>query len=213
MPTSERESLETLFDIASFLAKKGQPYNDFSELISLQKMHGFKFSIGYNNNKACIKFISFISKSIFEDSIKSKIIQSNFIAVLCDGSTDSAVVENDSIYVFFMDPDMFQPTLSFLYLNDLPRQDTDGIVKAIKSVFSIHDLHHLLQKMVFIASDGASVNSGLKGGIAAKFREVEELSWLSFIWCLLHRLEPAISDSLHEHLSSVKQCLPILFYL
>ena len=37
--------------------------------------------------------------------------------------------------------------------------------------------------MVFIASDGASVTSGVKGGIAAKFTEEEELSWLSFIWC------------------------------
>ena len=77
---------------------------------------------------------------------------------------------------------MFKPTLSFLYLKDLPSQDGDGIVKAIKTAFSIHDLHHLLQKMVFAASDGVSVNSGPKRGIAAKFREEEELSWLSFIW-------------------------------
>ena len=54
---------------------------------------------------------------------------------------------------------------------------------------------------------------GVKGGIAAKFREEEELSWLSFIWCLSHRLELAISDSLHEHLFSVKQYLCNLFYL
>ena len=74
-------------------------------------MYGVKFSIGYNNNKACTEFISFISKSIFEDSIKSKIIQSNFIAALCDVSTDSAVVEKESIYALFVDPHTFQPTL------------------------------------------------------------------------------------------------------
>ena len=34
----ERER-EKLFDIAYFLAKKGRPYSDFSELIILQKMH------------------------------------------------------------------------------------------------------------------------------------------------------------------------------
>ena len=54
---------------------------------------------------------------------------------------------------------------------------------SIKSAISIHDLHHLLQKMVFVASD-----SGVKGGIAAKFRKEEELSWLSFICCLSHQL-------------------------
>ena len=176
-------------------------------------MHGVKFSVGYNNDNDCIEFMGFISKSIFEDSIKSKIIRSNFIAVLCDGSADSADVEKESIYVLFVDLDTFQPTLSFLYLKDIPSQDTDGIVKAIKSAFSIHDLRYLLQKIVFIASDGASVNSGLKGGIAANFRKEEQLSWLSFIWCLSHRLELTISDSLHEDLSSVKQCLRNLSYL
>ena len=59
----------------------------------------------------------------------------------------------------------------FFYLKVLPSEDADRIMKAIKSVFSIHDLHHLLQKIVFIASDGTSVNRGLEGGIAAKFRK------------------------------------------
>ena len=59
----------------------------------------------------------------------------------------------------------------FFYLKVLPSEDADRIMKAIKSVFSIHDLHHLLQKIVFIASDGTSVNKGLEGGIVAKFRK------------------------------------------
>ena len=67
--------------------------------------------------------------------------------------------------------------------------------------------------MVFIGSDGVSVNSGVEGGMPAKFREEEELSWLTFIQCLSHGLELAISDSLHEHLSSIKHCLHNLFYL
>ena len=75
MSTPERETLEKLFDIAYFLAKKARPCSDFFELISLQKMHGVKFSVSYNNNKSCNEFISFISKSTFEESIKSKIIQ------------------------------------------------------------------------------------------------------------------------------------------
>ena len=75
MSRPERETLEKLFEIAYFLAKKARPCGDFFELISLQKMHGVKFSVSYNNNKSCTEFISFISKSTFEESIKSKIIQ------------------------------------------------------------------------------------------------------------------------------------------
>ena len=102
MSTSERENLEKRFGIAYFLAKKGWPYSEFSELISLQKIHGVKFSVGYNNSKVCAEFISFISKSIFEESIKSKIIWSNFITVWYDGSTNSAIVEKESISFFFI---------------------------------------------------------------------------------------------------------------
>ena len=61
--------------------------------------------------KLVTKFISSINKSIVGESIRSKIIQSNFIAALCDGSTDFAVNEKESIYVLFMDLDKFQPTL------------------------------------------------------------------------------------------------------
>ena len=46
-------------------------------------------------------------------------------------------------------------------------------------VFTIHTI--FCKKMVYIESDGAGINIGLKDGIAAKFREEEELFWLSFV--------------------------------
>ena len=128
-------------------------------------------------------------------------------------STDSAAVEKESIYALFMDPDTFQSTLLFLHLKDLPSQDADGIVRTIKSAFSIHDLHHLPQNIVFIASDWSNVNSGLKRETVAKFREEEELSWLYIIWCLSNQVELAINDSLHEHLLLIEHCLGNLFDL
>ena len=38
----------------------------------------------------------------------------------------------------------------------------------------------LKDRMVFLASDGASVNSGIKTGLAAKFRE-DGIDWLVFV--------------------------------
>ena len=61
----------------------------------------------------------------------------------------------------------------------------------------------LKEKMVFLASDGASVNSGIKTGLATKFRE-DSLEWLVFVWCLSHRLELALKDSLDDVLAPVK---------
>ena len=113
-----------------------------------------------------------------------------------------------------MDPDTFQPTLPFLYLKGLPSQDVDGIVKAIESAFSIHDLHHLLQKMVFIASNGASVNRDVKGGIEAKFRKKRSfLGYLSFgVFHINLNLQYLIACMSIYH-PSKKQCLHNLFYL
>ena len=49
-------------------------------------------------------------------------------------------------------------------------------------------MSELKDRMVFLASDGASVNSGIKTGLATKFRE-DGIDWLVFVWCLSHRLE------------------------
>lgn len=72
-------------------------------------------------------------------------IQSDFIAIPCDGNTDSVAVDKENISVLFVDADTFQPVFLFLYLKHQASQDADVIVKAIKTTFSIHDLHHLLQ--------------------------------------------------------------------
>ena len=67
--------------------------------------------------------------------------------------------------------------------------------------------------MVFLASDGASVNSGLKNGLITKFQE-SGLDWVAFVWCLSHRLELALKDSLgEEHMKEISTCLTNLFYL
>ena len=45
-----------------------------------------------------------------------------------------------------------------------------------------------------MGADGASVNSGDKQGVRALVQE--ELSWVVFVWCMAHRLELALKDSL-----------------
>ena len=64
--------------------------------------------------------------------------------------------------------------------------------------------------MVFFASDGANANSGLKSGLITVFQE-NGLHWVSFIWCLSHRLELALKDSLSDAMSDVHEVLTSLF--
>ena len=69
----------------------------------------------------------------------------------------------------------------------------------------------MLDKLVFFSSDGASVNSGIKSGMIALFRE--EYEWVSFIWCFSHRLELAVKDALKEYIDPVEETLRHFYYL
>ena len=48
--------------------------------------------------------------------------------------------------------------------------------------------------LVGFGADGACLNKGNKNGVIALLRE--EMLWLVFNWCISHRLELALKDSL-----------------
>ena len=63
-----------------------------------------------------------------------------------------------------------------------------------------------------MGADGASVNSGDKQGVQALVQE--ELSWVVFVWCMAHRLELALKDSLSDtFFKEVDEMLLRIYYL
>ena len=79
---------------------------------------------------------------------------------MCDASTEHSITEQGSCLCCYVDPDSFKPCLKFFQLA-LPKgsQDARGLKKCILSAFEDHGMKDLIPKMVFLASDGASVNS------------------------------------------------------
>ena len=55
--------------------------------------------------KMNMNFIFGISEYLFEENVKKKLHLVNFIAILCDGSTDNSVIEQEVLYVIFTDPE------------------------------------------------------------------------------------------------------------
>ena len=90
-------------------------------------------------------------------------------------------------------------------------QDAPGLKEAIISAFTRHRLSSSLKKMVFLSSDGPSVNGGSDAGFIRLFQE--DYPWLSLIWCLSHRLELLLKDTLSEFFESIDTSLAHLFYL
>ena len=143
---------------------------DFTDWVEWAELNGIKFNVtAYKNCTQCTKFVNFISKTLFEEDVKSKLKNANFIAVFCNGSTDSAVIEKECIYILFVEPFDFEPLVSFIALKDVPSQDADQIKSAIIKAFDDTGMHGLKDTMVFLASDSISVNSEIKTGVATKF--------------------------------------------
>ena len=87
------------------------------------------------------------------------------------------------IFVIFVDPEKNLPVMKFFEVA-APRhsQDAIGLKSAIISAFERQGLEFVIERMVFLSSNGASVNSGSKSGLIRLFQE--NYPYISFIWCL-----------------------------
>ena len=197
-------ALKKLFETAYLIAWKGRPYT---------ALHGVAFlpNNTYANETACRDFINFSSDAIFKTDLQDKLKRANFISVLCDGSTDSAIIGKECIYMLHVDPDTFSSTLSLFSLKSPTSQDAEGILQAIKSALEEKGLDELWEKLVFLCTDGASVNSGLKSGLIKQIKD--KIPWVAFMWCLSQRLELALKDALSNWMNQINKCLTNLFYL
>ena len=127
---------------------------------------------------------------MFDKDVREKVSRVNFITILNDGTTDAAIIEQEVVYFLFADPDTFEPSLAFFSVIELTEsQDAAGLKTALEEALKSKDMD-IMDKTVFLASDGASVNSGLKSGLITLLKE--ERPWITFVWCLSHRLELAL---------------------
>ena len=169
MGENERSALLKLHDIAHYIAVKGHAFTDFSDQIELEKLHNVKFQAGsYENESACKDFINNISEYFFNEDLYKKLLRVNFIAILCDGTTDRSITEQEVIYIMFVDPDTMESKLIFFECLGLESsQDAGGVLDAIKAAFEQHKLSSIMDKIILLSSNGASVNSGKKSGLIA----------------------------------------------
>ena len=104
----------------------------------------------------------------------------NFLAVLCDGSTDKIVTEQEVVYVIFTDPETHLAVLKFFHII-VPSvgQDAPGLKQAITDTFKKNLLESALEKNNFLPSDKATVNCGKNSSLIKSFQE--DYPWISFI--------------------------------
>ena len=99
-------------------------------------MHGVKYTGAYENESACRDFTFCISEYFFEENVKKKLTMVNFLAVLCNRSTDKSVTEQEVVYVAFADAETGKATLAFFeVVATSESKDAPGLKKAIIKTF------------------------------------------------------------------------------
>ena len=115
-----------------------------------------------------------MDKNIIEDLWKV-----NFFALLCDGSTNHSITVQEVGYVAYCNPKTFEPCLNYFHLASLKNsQDSPGLKQCICDAFKEHKVGDLIPKIVFLSSDGASVNSEKHSGLIRLIQE--EFPWVFF---------------------------------
>ena len=168
---NELQTLHKLFNTAYFIALKGHAFRDLKDEIELTKINNVVFQFAsYEKRWVTWSLLTVFLITFFRSEVIDKIKRVNFIGILCDGSTDSSVNEQEVIYVTFTVPDIQKPTKCLHIVSPEIGQDADGLKEAIKYTFEINRLENAMDKIVFFASDGASVNSSKESEFVLKLQ-------------------------------------------
>ena len=133
MATRGKEVVENCFNTAYYLAKKERPYSDFTELMELQEKNpDLKFCRNYRNERAAADFVDNCG-GILKESLVNDLLNTNYYSVLKDGSTDSSVVEQELVYIIFLNKGV--PKVKFSSIESVQSANTEGLLSSLKDSF------------------------------------------------------------------------------
>ena len=132
MGEKDLETLRICFNSAYYQVKQECPFSDYPNLITLQHKNGIKKFQSYKMDRAAVVFTDCIAEVKKEDLIKA-ISTSNYFSLLTDGSTDSAVIEEEVLYLLFLNEG--KPEIKFFSIKTPSHTTAEGLKEAISSAF------------------------------------------------------------------------------
>ena len=144
------------------------------------------------------------------DSLKKDLAKAHYYSVLCDGSTDKSVIEQEAIFILFLS-DGF-PALRYLSIESVDNATATGVLSSLTTAFEIFGVLSFEKSLLGLNCDGASVNLGQFGGLGALIKE--KAPWLELVHCFNHRIELALKDaSENSAFAKIETMLMKLYYL
>ena len=211
---SAEEKMKKRFDIAYWLCKEKLSFSKMTSLCEIEIRHGVDLGTGYKNNQACASFVHYIAKEQ-RDQLRSVLAKSRFFSIQGDGSTDSGNVEDELFVVLYFDPSRSDGRVhvrsKLLAVRQPKGGDAKSLFDCLVSALEYVEVSYWRDKLVGFGCDGANVNIAA-GGLQGYLNEA--VPWVVVFWCLAHRLELALKDSLNNTLFSViDEMLLRVYYL
>ena len=145
----------------------------------------------------------FLGQALKNDLLK-KVQAANSYGLLVDEVTDVAVLEQLISFIQFVNQQSGAPEVHFLSVQNVLETSTSANAETIVNVITEELKRDKLDinKLRSFASDGASVMTDSRNGVAAKLRE--QVPNLINIQCICHRLALACNDT-NDTLKSISQ--------
>ena len=126
--------------------------------------------------------------------MKNLISKSNYYSVLSDGSKDSSVTEQETIYILFICGGV--PVFKYFSIESVKIANSAGLKETLEKAFLRFAFKNYYDKLVGLNLDEASINMCRTNGLGKLVRD--EAPWVKIVHCFNHRLKLAIQD-IHNH--------------
>lgn len=180
----QKDRLVYLFRTAHALAKHSRPFTDFVWQCKLDAMKNIDIGGSYRSDKACREFVKYISKACFEQ-LSRDMQEVKCFSILCDESTDSAIIEQLLIYVVFCKKG--EVFTKFLNIVPLQKADAEAIFLALRNVCAdmFQSTENPFEQLLCFVADGAAAMQGCKTGVSQRISK--EQPDVIGLHCMAHR--------------------------
>ena len=211
----DREGLRVKVNTMYHIIKNEDPFTDYPKLLNLQKINKVpilqqgKQARSYATDDYGAIFGDFIGK-VTMDSLKKDLAKAHYYSVLCDGSTDKSVIEQEAIFILFLS-DGF-PALRYLSIESVDHATATGVLSSLTTAFERFGVPSFEKSLLGLNCNGASVNLGQFGGLGALIKE--KAPWLELVHCFKHRIKLALKDAFENStFAKIETMLMKLYYL
>ncbi|KAH7277645.1 hypothetical protein KP509_39G060800 [Ceratopteris richardii] len=190
----------TCMKLVYFCACKDLPLEKYPSQCRLQRELGtpnIPASDEYGSyvNPVSGKGMLFSLRDYLRKKILANICSSPFYSLLIDESTDRTMEKHIIIYALYLTNGGKGPACSFVQLLPIENGDAESIYNAVSAFLVESGL--TTQKLIAIATDGASVMIGSKTGVVARFQS--SMPRIMGVHCIAHRQALAAKDGFISH--------------